>query len=349
MYEYEECKELSLPGLRHAIARLEGKKVPPFKAGARESEGGTVVPEQEIGSLLEGVTGNVTFCVRDNMRPEFITIDVNDSGDIVASFFLPCEMEHPSDVIKIVSPHLAVRGARLIRCRYWDEPGPKMPPGWDFDLLLPRNRGTLSGVHELAVVLARTLSLPPNTSMDAEVVASLCHGAPESLVGLEEPDWLEVKSQGYDLDSMKDKIELAQDVSRFANSEKGGILAVGYRTKKNRNGELISKCTPVHEGFAQVARYRATIDSRIFPPIDGLVIRASPHNGGWVLTVFVPSQAEENKPFLVHGAIAGGKVEGAFISIVRRRGEASIPITGPAIHSMLSAGRSILHGKRLGP
>ncbi|MFJ6897378.1 hypothetical protein [Streptomyces hokutonensis] len=350
MYEYEECKEISLPGLRRAIARLEGKKVPPFKVEHKESEGGVTVPEREVNSLLEGATGNLTFCVRGNIRPEFIAIDVNDSGDLVASFFIPCEIEDSSGVTQALSPHLSIRGARLIRCKYWDDPGPKIPPGWDLDVLLPRRRGTLSDVYELAMVLVRSLGLTAESPMGAEVVAGLCHGgAPDALVGLEESDWLEVKSQGYDLDNVKDKIELAQDVSRFANSETGGILAVGYRTKKNRNGELISKCTPIYGRFAQVARYRATIDSRVFPPIDGLAIRASPHNEGWVLTVFVPPQTEENKPFLVHGAIVGGKVEGAFISIVRRRGEASIPITGPAIHSMLSAGRSILRGKRTGP
>ncbi|MDH6219594.1 ATP-binding protein [Streptomyces pseudovenezuelae] len=349
MYEYEECKEISLPGLRRAIAKLEGKKVPPFDVQPTALEKIATISEGEAERLLEGTTGNVTFCLRGNVRPEFITIDVNNSGDLIASFFIPCEIDDPSYATEAFSPHLAIRGARLIQCKYWDDPGPKIPPGWDIDVLLPRNRSLLSSVRELAVVLARSAGLAPDVPVGPEFVAGLCHGgAPDSLVGLEESDWLEVKSQGYDLDNVKDKIELAQDVSRFANGETGGILAIGYRAKKNRNGESISKCTPIPERFAQAVRYRATIDSRIFPPIDGLKIRTSPHGGGWILTVFIPSQAEENKPFLVHGAIVGGKVEGAFISIVRRRGEASIPITGPAIHSMLAAGRSILHRKDIG-
>ncbi|WP_327691010.1 ATP-binding protein [Streptomyces sp. NBC_00461] len=348
LYEYEECKEINLPGLRRAIAKLEGKKIPPLNTKPTTLGENAVTPEREA-ALLEGTTGNVTFCLRGNIRPEFITIDVNNSGDLIASFFIPCEIDDPSYATESFSPHLAIRGARLIQCKYWDDPGPGIPSGWDIDILLPRTRSLLSSVRELAVTLARSAGMTPGAPMGPEFAAGLCHGgAPDSLVGLEESDWLEVKSQGYDLDNIKDKIELAQDVSRFANSETGGILAIGYRTKKNRNGEVISKCTPIPERFAQAVRYRAVIDSRIFPPIDGLKIRASPHDGGWVLTVFVPSQAEENKPFLVHGAIVGGKVEGAFISIVRRRGEASIPITGPAIHSMLAAGRSILHRKDIG-
>ena len=58
----------------------------------------------------------------------------------------------------------------------------------------------------------------------------------------------------------------------------------------------------------------------------------------------VPPQPEELKPFLVHGAIVDGRVEGTFISIVRRRGEASIPMTAPMIHAQIAAGRALLRG-----
>ena len=56
----------------------------------------------------------------------------------------------------------------------------------------------------------------------------------------------------------------------------------------------------------------------------------------------MPPQADELKPFLVHVAIVHGKVEGAFISIVRRRDEHSVPVTAAALHGMLAAGRALL-------
>jgi hypothetical protein len=59
------------------------------------------------------------------------------------------------------------------------------------------------------------------------------------------------------------------------------------------------------------------------------------------MLIDIPPQPEELRPFLVHGAIVNGRVEGAFISIVRRRGESSIPITAPMIHSTLAAGRGL--------
>jgi hypothetical protein len=80
-----------------------------------------------------------------------------------------------------------------------------------------------------------------------------------------------------------------------------------------------------------------------FPPQDGVVVeQISVSPGAALVLVYVPPEPEELKPFLVQGAIVGGRQEGAYISIVRRRGEASIPITAAAIHSTLAAGRALL-------
>jgi hypothetical protein len=62
--------------------------------------------------------------------------------------------------------------------------------------------------------------------------------------------------------------------------------------------------------------------------------------GKGLLMVVVPPQPEVLKPFLVHGTVVRGRVEGAFISIVRRRGEGSIVTTPAAIHAMLVAGKA---------
>ncbi|MBF6336831.1 hypothetical protein IU450_13140 [Nocardia abscessus] len=69
--------------------------------------------------------------------------------------------------------------------------------------------------------------------------------------------------------------------------------------------------------------------------------------GDWVIAAGIEPQDEELKPFLVHGAIVGGRVEGAYISIVRRSGEDSIPISAQQIHSTLAAGRALLRRGQL--
>lgn len=178
-------------------------------------------------------------------------------------------------------------------------------------------------------------------------LALLRAGRGDLLIGLPESNWLEVKSQGYDLSSGDAaKIELAQDVARFANGETDSLLVIGYRTDKAKGEEVISKLTPSVAKFP-AARYHQTIDARVHPSVLGLHVQQFEvplRNGGkgYLLATFVPAQPEESKPFLVHGAIAGSKVEGAFISIVQRRGEHSIPVTAPAIHAALAAGRALL-------
>jgi hypothetical protein len=89
--------------------------------------------------------------------------------------------------------------------------------------------------------------------------------------------------------------------------------------------------------------YQQAISDHLHPPPDNLSVEAvdMPDNG-MLIVIDVPPQPEELKPFLVHGAVVDGKAEGAFISIVRRRGESSIPITAQAIHSTLAAGRALL-------
>jgi hypothetical protein len=50
------------------------------------------------------------------------------------------------------------------------------------------------------------------------------------------------------------------------------------------------------------------------------------------------------QPYLVHGAVVGDKNEGTFFSIVRRRGEASIPTSAAQIHAYIVAGKAFLQG-----
>ncbi|WP_132047095.1 hypothetical protein [Curtobacterium sp. PhB136] len=95
-----------------------------------------------------------------------------------------------------------------------------------------------------------------------------------------------------------------------------------------------------------VARYSGILDRHLYPLPTGLRFNIVPlPNGKSVVAVDVPPQQETQKPFLVHGAIrADGEVEGAFVSIVQRRGEASVPITAPMSHTTLAAGRARLRG-----
>jgi hypothetical protein len=114
-------------------------------------------------------------------------------------------------------------------------------------------------------------------------------------------------------------------------------------TKTVLGGEEIHRLCPVPHDKAMLRRYEQAIADHLHPPPDNLSIETiDMPDDGMLILIDVPPQPEELKPFLVHGAVVDGEVQGAFISIVRRRGESSIPMTAPMIHSTLAAGRALL-------
>ncbi|MEV0271517.1 hypothetical protein AB0H43_22290 [Hamadaea sp. NPDC050747] len=210
---------------------------------------------------------------------------------------------------------------------------------------------TVGDAYALAEQLDRLVqALVDGTTYPATWWDLLVGGHATALVGQPESATLEAKSRAYDPAVEADQIELAQDVARFANAEHGGLLCLGFRTRHRGMHDVIEKVTPVNDPSPQrlVARYRSIVDRKIFPPVVGVEIAAVPlPEAGCLILLRIPAQPEELKPFLVHGAIAAGKVEGAFISIVRRRGEDSIPVTPAAIHSWMSAGRALMRAGHL--
>jgi hypothetical protein len=169
------------------------------------------------------------------------------------------------------------------------------------------------------------------------------------LIGQPEGHWLEVKRQHYDLSVDTGKIKLAESVSRFCNSEDGGLVVYGMASKKMPN-DVIRRICPLPRDKGMVSRYRRVLRDHLHPPPDNLRIEAvDMPDDGMLILIDVPPQPEELKPFLVHGAVVDGKAEGAFLSIVRRQGDETIPITAPMIHSMLAAGRALLRRGELPP
>ena len=181
--------------------------------------------------------------------------------------------------------------------------------------------------------------------IDVHAVRSwLRAGRFDLLLGLAESSWFEIKEQAYNVTSsappdvqLRQKIELAQDVARFANSDQDAVLVLGYRER----GSVASSLTPIPLEQLDADRYRAIIDQHVFPPVDGLqidVFETEPDLG--VMMISVPPQPRALQPYLVHGVLVGDKIEGAFFSVVRRRGEASIPTVASQVHGYIIAGRN---------
>lgn len=285
-----------------------------------------------------------------NTAVEAISFVLLDDGRFGARCYFTSQEEYTSSgkdpdpgALRLVASLLRRSGGELVELTRTDERID--PPHYCFfDLAVSTQNKRLVDVYKVAEDVSALFQAASMGQVTRDAVVDLIAGGrPDLLIGQPEGPWLDVKSAHYDLTTPKGKISLAQAVSRFANAEEGGIVVVGMGTKKIRGGELIDSITPVPVDTATVRRYRQAIETCLFPFPVGLEIRlvdTSPGEG--LILVSLPPQEEELKPFLVHGAIVGDRVEGAYISIVRRSGEDSIPITAQQIHSTLAAGRALL-------
>jgi Schlafen, AlbA_2 len=219
----------------------------------------------------------------------------------------------------------------------------------DLHIATPRTGRSVADLFRIGENVLRLCEAFARAQVTRRTVADLVRGGgAHLLIDQPEGNWLDAKSQEYDLSTTKGKINLAQAVARFANAEDGGLIVFGAKAKKVPGGEVIRQVRGVTPRYNDTAaRYLKVLDRHVYPPPYGMRIDLVPTNHELALIVIeVPPQPEEFKPFLVHGAItADGDTEGAFISIVQRRGEGSIPITAPMIHASIAAGRALLRGQ----
>ncbi|MFJ7491168.1 ATP-binding protein [Streptomyces sp. NPDC097727] len=248
----------------------------------------------------------------------------------------------------ILAPYLARRKARLHDIEMTVDYH-TAPYVWRIDIECSLRNRLASDLYEVGSDAIVLLEAAESGQLTRETTLELLRaGRSDVLIGQPEGSWLDVKSAHYDLDTQHGKLAIAQAVARFANAEHGGIVVVGMRGKKVPSGELIHSSCPVPIDGRTLRRYQSALENHLYPPPDLLDIEEFPDGRGQgIVFIHIPPQPEELKPFLVHGAVVDGRIEGAFISIVRRRGEGSIPITAPAIHSTLAAGRALLRRGQL--
>lgn len=214
------------------------------------------------------------------------------------------------------------------------------PPFPSHLLIRPRTHGrTVADLSEAGVEFAALVDASEGGVLVRPSTVNLLRaGHAAALIGQPEGAWLDVKKQLYDITKLRGKVSLAQAVTRFANS-KGGVVVFGMDAKKVGSGEVIAKLYPVPTDGHTIRKHRQVLESHVYPLPEAVELDIVPAAGGTLLVVHVPPQPEAAKPFLVHGAIVDEDTEGAFISIVRRHGEDSIPTTAPAVHAAMSINR----------
>ena len=215
---------------------------------------------------------------------------------------------------------------------------------------IPNEITRLESAFHFGVDLSRLLDALVAQKPTRDTMADLIRGGnAHLLVGQPEGNWLDVKSQEWDLSSAHDKHRLAVEVAAFCNAEEGGIVVFGARTSTpiQSGGEIISKVSGLDRVRHTPRSYLKILSEKIIPLPFGLrVEEITLQSGAPILMVDIPRQPEELKPFLVRGgsSVDGTKIEAKAFTVVQRRGEDTVHLDAAMLHAQLAAGRAFLRG-----
>jgi len=353
---YELLARTSLSSLKHALIAASDyhgmisnsehrqKSKPVFGAGMEEpSEGGPKWIVDKVRTKLEWTTDDAAEFDVDIFIPEPGSIVLTDGNELLVEVGIPVEGRDPfepyPELENVLSSWARRRSVELVSL----EGQVSNTYLWSSYFRVPTRGRTVSEIQEFALDAREIGTAFVDGTTTAELlVAVLESGQIAALVGLQESSFFECKRQ-VRLADERGKLDFAKDVAAFANSGARGLLVIGLETKPKRDGDFVIAVHPVPDAarFARLAR--RTIDRLVFPPIDDLQVRTAPvgTTGDHLVYCIVPEQAPELKPFMVAGAFVEGRIDGALISIPRRRDDETIHLNPASIHAFLAAGYAL--------
>ena len=174
-----------------------------------------------------------------------------------------------------------------------------------------------------------------------EVLEKLEAGDFAALIGLTEGDWLDAKETPYILDTQKQKLELAKDVTSMANAG-GGLIVIGYDCQKQPTtaGEQIIEVKPFSLSLVDPDKWGQILASLVHPPPHGVTVRVfAGQDGKGVAAIVIDAAALTAKPYIVSKMLdeEGGNI-GSYFGYFHRRGDKTPPMTNASIQQQLSAG-----------
>jgi hypothetical protein len=158
------------------------------------------------------------------------------------------------------------------------------------------------------------------------------------LLGLAECGWLDAKDGVYQLDDPVKSEELVKDVAGFANARTGGLVVVGFSTRKEHQ-EVVDALRPVPRALVDMDRCRKLIRERVIPPprgVSGEWIDCGDDKG--VLAIDVPAQPVACLPYVVPGPTRTANVSRVSVAVPVREADATPWLPQPEIQRLLAAG-----------
>ena len=169
--------------------------------------------------------------------------------------------------------------------------------------------------------------------------AALAARKPEELIGLAECGWLDVKGGVYRLDEPTGADELAKDVAAFANTKAGGLLLVGFSTRREHDREILDALRPVPRRLVGLDRYRKLIRERVVPPLRGVNVEQIDCGGSaCILVIDVPAQPAGHLPHFVPGPAGSTDPGRASVAVPIREGDATAWLPRAELQRLLAAG-----------
>ncbi len=184
--------------------------------------------------------------------------------------------------------------------------------------------------------------MKPKVLKPQEVLAILGEGNFNQIVGSIESETLDFKKEPYQLDTIKRKLELAKDVSAFANSD-GGVILIGVSTCKQEgySHEVAEKIRSFEETLIDIKQYEDIINSHIYPHLNVEIkwIPSGADGSKGLAYVRIPEAESGRKPFLVMRVIDENEKElGSYTGFFQRKGDNIPPLGAEAMHHAFKEG-----------
>lgn len=162
----------------------------------------------------------------------------------------------------------------------------------------------------------------------------------DALVGVYERSWLDFKGT-YHFASLRDRWEFTKDVAAMAESG-GGVIVVGVQAEKDpdRDEERASNVAPVPHSMFDVKRAYDMVRADVYPGVVDVDIRPHPREDGKrLVSVLVPAQDEDRKPFMLERVVTEVGVEISAFALPRRSGSHTVFEKVGFVHRDIADGR----------
>jgi hypothetical protein len=176
----------------------------------------------------------------------------------------------------------------------------------------------------------------------------------DQFVGVVEGNFFDGKKEPYRLSDGREKLELAKDVSSFANAE-GGAIVIGAVTKKDDviAAEIVTGIHPFPRALVVVSDYLNVLNTWIFPNIPTLRIKwyeSKKHKHKGVVGIIVENESHLWRPFLMTKHVEpDGKLSTTLIGYAKRETDKSAPKTVHHLHVLIQAGLRFEGGGAIPP